>query len=526
MANKLPFDDEQAMEETPEVETPQDDLMLSDPSKAKALPYFQNDMSDLQPEGDQSLVGKDVGQSKALSSLVPPAPPEAPLTLDEEPADPRAKLLKQYGDLKKIQSDVKERNNNLNYGLAGNQIAQAIASGYGAKIGDGSEAIKMLQDQNNQDIKNYHERVKDRMDVPDSDVAKFYRYKLAKSMKDADPKADISMLDGMSATEMEQYAKLTSKNNGRGDLFFTQVMNPKTGKPEVVAVDRKSGDIVKSIGDKIFQDKVVKDPVTGQNMVYNQLSGKPETMLSPSQEGMSPIINANNSGASKPSEETKKIVEEQKNSPTILNKVNPELYKKFNDQQKDFLKTVEDNRNVATAATTLSSKLKPGDNGEIDSGLLGGIQTQAAKMAGQKGVLTDQDLVKFAGAGGVAAKINRIIDGSLFGQMSDDDVKFFKKFSEKMQDSNATDIKNRAQLMIKNVHNEAKDYIPGLKEENVAKWLNVDSAAPASQGTAGGKEALMAKIAQGEAALQAEKNPSIRAKIDAKLKDLKSKLGQ
>lgn len=524
MATKLPFDDEQAIEETPEVETPQDDIVMPDPSKIKALPYFQNDMSNLQPEGNLSMVGKDVGQSKALPTINEPTDQ---LSLDEEPIDPRAKLLKQYGDLKKIQDSVSERNNNLNFNLAGNQIAQAIASGYGAKIGDGSDVIKMMKDQNNQDIKNYHERIKDRMDIPDSDVAKFYRYKLAKQMKDADPKADISVLDGMSATEMEQYAKLTAKSNGgRGDLFFTQVMNPKTGKPEVVAVDRKSGDIVKSIGDKIFQDKVVKDPVTGQNMVYNQLSGKPETMLAPSQQGMAPIINSNNSGETKPSEETKKIVEEQKSSPTILNKVNPELYKKFNEQQKEFLNTVKDNRDVATAATTLSSKLRPGNNGEIDSGLLGGIQTQAAKMAGQKGVLTDQDLVKFAGAGGVAAKINRIIDGSLFGQMSDDDIKFFKKFSEKMQDSNAQDIKNRAQLMIKNVHNEAKDYIPGLKEENVAKWLNVDSAAPASQGTAGGKEAMMAKIQQGEAALQAEKNPSVRAKIEAKLKDLKSKLGQ
>lgn len=523
MANKLPFDDEQALEDSTVEETPQDDLILPDPSKVKALPYFDNDLSDLQPEGDQSLVGKEVGQSMAKASMAPPAemtPPEAPV-------DPRLALLKQYGDLKKIQDSVKEKNNNLNYGLAGNQIAQAIASGYGGKVGDGSEAIKMMQDQNNQEIKSYHERVKDRMDVPDSDVAKFYRYKLAKQMKDADPKADISMLDGMSANEMEQYAKLTSKaGGGRGDLFFTQVMNPKTGKPEVVAVDRKSGDIVKSIGDKIFQDRIVKDPVTGQNMKYNQLNGAPETMLAPSQQGMAPIINANNSGEAKPSEETKKIVEEQKSSPTILNKVNPELYKKFNDQQKEFLSTVKENRDVATSATTLASKLKSGDNGEIDSGLLGGIQTQAAKMAGQKGVLTDQDLVKFAGAGGVAAKIDRIIDGSLFGQMSDDDIKFFKKFSEKMQASNAEDIKNRAQIMIKNVHNEAKDYIPGLKEENVAKWLNVDSAAPASQGTAGGKEAMMAKIQQGEAALKAEKNPSIRAKIEAKLQKLKSELGQ
>ena len=141
---------------------------------------------------------------------------------------------------------------------------------------------------------------------------------------------------------------------------------------------------------------------------------------------------------------------------------------------------IKDNREVATSATTLSKKLKPGADNKIDSGLLGGIQTQAAKMAGQKGVLTDQDLVKFAGAGGVSATIDRIRDGTFFGNMSEKDINFFKVFSKKMKDSNDLDIKNRSQLFVKSIHNEAKDYVPGLSEQNVSSWLNVDSVAPQS----------------------------------------------
>lgn len=378
-------------------------------------------------------------------------------------------LTKPKNELADIQKSVNAKNKDLNYLMAGNKIAQSIASGYGGKIGDNSEGVKMLMDQNDSQITDYKDRIKDRMDDPSSDVSKFYRYQVMKNIKTQDPNADVSAFDNMSANELKDIISNNLKGNGRNDLFFTSIKD-ENGKDIVAAFDRKTGQRVTTLGDRSLADRIIVNPETKQQEVYNQVTGlKPVRNDSLKQEQGKDVQTVNN--------EYQEIL----NSPTSLAKTNPKLYDNFKKDQEQFLKSVEENRNVATGATTLASKLKPGKNSEIDSGLLGGIQTQAAKMAGQKGVLTDQDLVKFAGAGGILPAIERIANGSFFGDMSDTDVKFFKRFSELMQQSNAKDIDDRSKFFIDKTHNEAKNYIPGLSKENVKSWLNVDSVAPAGQ---------------------------------------------
>lgn len=490
MANKLPYDDELDILNDQRVD---DEMEQADEigmgRDAVAAKYFSNpEMSE--EDGDLSQVGQMVGQkyrSPMEENIEAPEVriPASEVVTKDKSVDPRESILSQYNELKKLQDNVSENKKGLNYALAGNQIAQAIAYGGGAKIGAGDEVLNQVKKDQDQKIVDYKDRVKNRMDVADSDVAKFYRYKLAKSIKTEDPNADISFLDNMSATEMEDFLKMQAKNKatGRGDLFFTSIKD-ENGKDIVGAFNRQTGERVKTLGDKSLSDKVIINPETGQQEIYNQVSGLkglrdtslPTTTTQPSLPAQSPMTPP----------EAKKPADDIMNSPTALAKVNPKLYEQFKKDQDSFLKEVKENRDTATAATTLASKLKPGPNGEIDSGLLGGIQTQAAKMAGQKGVLTDQDLVKFAGAGGVQAKISRIIDGSLFGEMSDDDIKFFKRFASKMQEANASDIDNRSQLIVDNVHNEAKNYLPGLTKEQVKNgWLNVGSVAPASQSAQG-----------------------------------------
>lgn len=509
MANKLPYDDELAIQNDQRTEDEMDAYDQDEEQATRdavAAKYFSNPEMP-EDEGDLSQVGHMVGQkynSPVMDDIsapqrtvaAEPAPetpevkvPASEVVTKDKPMDPRESILSQYNELKKLQDNVSENKKGLNYALAGNQIAQAIAYGGGAKIGAGDEVLNQVKKDQDQKIVDYKDRVKNRMDVADSDVAKFYRYKLAKSIKTEDPNADISFLDNMSAHEMEDFLKLQAKNKatGRGDLFFTSIKD-ENGKDIVAAFSRQTGERVRTLGDKSLSDKVIVNPETGQQEIYNQVSGLKglrDTSLptTPTATKSQPSL-PTQSPTTPP--EAKKPADDIMNSPTALAKVNPKLYEQFKKDQDSFLKEVKDNRDTATAATTLASKLKPGPNGEIDSGLLGGIQTQAAKMAGQKGVLTDQDLVKFAGAGGVQAKISRIIDGSLFGEMSDDDIKFFKRFASKMQEANASDIDNRSQLIVDNVHNEAKNYLPGLTKEQVKNgWLNVGSVAPASQSAQG-----------------------------------------
>lgn len=469
--SRLPYDDEQdILNGLDSLE--QDSEESEDFKSPEALKYFQNDQSALQPEGDSSLNGQVVGQSmrdpfQRLNQIVPPTREVAaePIKV-EDPINPQVTNYENI--LKQLQANRKDNNLTVNMARAGNQIAQAIASGYGSKIGDGSEALNAIERSNNQDISDFGDKIKLQMDDPASAISKYYRLQALKRIKEQDPNADLTVFDSMSANQLKQIVAPQLK--GRGDLFFTTRFNPKTGKSEIVGVNRTTGEVQTSLGERSFGDKIIKDTETGKQQVYSQNTGVKELGSTP-EELKNPAVN----------EAEVKKQQEMLNTPSSLKKVNPDLYKKFSKQQELFMKDVEQNREVATGATTLAKKLKTGAGNEIDSGLLGGIQTQAAKMAGQKGVLTDQDLVKFAGAGGVDAAIARIVNGTFFGQMSDQDVKFFKRFAEKMQEANAEDINNRSQLFIKNVHNEAKDYLPNLSEENVSKWLNVQSAAPASQ---------------------------------------------
>ncbi len=477
--SRLPYDDEQELDQ----ETL--DLIngdnLDEPNLGEDYvrsQYMANSDTSDQMTPSVDLTGQIVGQSRSpgrrdpferLNQLVPQQQVEqaAPMEIEQPVANPQTTSYENI--LKQLQEQRKENNLTVNMARAGNQIAQAIASGYGGKIGDGSEALNAIERSNNQDVADYQEQIKNQMDDPSSAISKYYRLQVLKQLKEQDPKADLSQFDTMSANQLKDITANKAKT-GRGDLFFTTRFNDKTGKSEIVGVNRTTGEVQTSLGERSFGDKIIKDTETGKNQIYSQNTGikgigagTPEILKT------EPV-----------NEEEIKKQQEVLNSPTSLKKVNPDLYKKFSDNQKTFIKDSTDLREATSAITNLNQKLAPGKV-KIDSGMLGGIQTQAAKLAGQKGVLTDQDLVKFAGAGGVPAGASRWFSGNFNGEMTEQDIKFFKEFSNNMAKAIAEDVKNRSQFFIKTIHNEAKDYVPGLSEQNVSKWLNIDSVAPAAQ---------------------------------------------
>lgn len=468
--------------------------------------YFTNQvMGEASPESE-SIIGKTIGKSLTREpSMVdvaskndrdPFQPPKVyedamreaeQVKVDEipeqeneiTPKEVKSKELSLIEQYNKLMEERKASNRNLGLQQGMNQIAQAVANGYGAKIGDGSEALNQLRKDNELPTEQFLNQGKVaglKKDIstndPNSDISKYYRYQVMKKMKEQNPTADLNQFNDMTASELKDILDNSTKKGGRGDLFFKEIKD-SNGNDVVVGVDRVTGEIVKTIGKKSTSDKIITNPEDGTQQIYNQVTGLQDLRQAGNKEL--------NSDTTKLAPEQIKQQNEVLNSPTVLAKTNPNLYKQFKKDQESFLKSVQDNREVATGATTLAYKLVPGENGNIDSGLLGGIQTQAAKMAGQKGVLTDQDLVKFAGAGGVKAKIDRILDGTLFGQMSDDDTKFFKKFAEKMNEANNQDVMNRSKVFIDKNYNEAKNYIPGLTPQNIEKWLNVQSMVPSAQ---------------------------------------------
>lgn len=168
-----------------------------------------------------------------------------------------------------------------------------------------------------------------------------------------------------------------------------------------------------------------------------------------------------------------------------LSKIAPQVFKdKVAPIKKEFNDSMKEPREVATSITNLNAKVGTGMNMQqiIDSGNLGSVQTQAAKMAGQKGVLTDQDLVKFAGAGGVKAWIDRFTAGKM-GEMSDADVMFFRKFSKLMSSALNDDINNRSMFYADQIRQSVEGQLPNFTLENGRKWLSTDMVAPIVQGT-------------------------------------------
>lgn len=427
------------------------------------------------------------------SSEMPPI--ESLLSAEDSvsPLKKRESLLEEY---KRLVQNKQDNNRTLDLLTGGNQIAQAIAFGYGGKIGDGSEAVNQLRKSTDLPVEAYLGRTKAlevenevQMNDPDSDISKFARENaIAYARKAGLDENTVEQLQDLSAKQLEKLGFKAQVSTARARVIDKNIVNPANNKVESVLFDEQ-GNVIKNLGEAGYSYSTNIDPVTKLPRMISKSNPNATPINIP---GSTPTVKPTDAASvtqqtptadqATPVAETKQQEPEEYKSPTSLSKINVKLYDKFTESKKELLKDMKDSREVATSTTNLSAKLTAGDNtGKIDSGLLGGIQTQAAKMAGQKGVLTDQDLVKFAGAGGVAAAIDRITSGSMFGEMSTQDVQFFKAFAKKMNSSLEQDIENRSKFFVEDVHLEAKDYLPGLSQDSVKNWLGVQNVAPAVQ---------------------------------------------
>lgn len=368
---------------------------------------------------------------------------------------------------KQLLEQYNSRNTNLGLLQGANQIAQAVAAGYGGKIGDGSESVEMLRKMNKDPLAQIQDEDAAQLNDPTSDVSKFYRQQAYAYLKKIDPSDKYAgQLDDMSAAQLMKLPGLKNVASQASPWIATDRVD-RNGNP--IRFNKITGEYTLADGTSIKPGDFTTRDITKKNAyglyerqsdLINNSGSSPQAL---------PTISTP-SGEAKPKEV----------SYTDLFQRAPEQAKEFNKIRDQFNKDMKDSREVATSVTNLASKLKPGKNGEVDSGLLGGIQTQAAKMAGQKGVLTDQDLVKFAGAGGVKAKLERIAD-NLQGDMSDSDIKFFKRFAQLMGKSLNEDILNRSQLYVEQGRQIADTALPGVSSDNIAKILGVDKVAPIVQ---------------------------------------------
>lgn len=426
---------------------------------------------------DQELTDADAMQSPfpemEMSEQVPTSSPvaQAPIT--------REQVLSTYQQLKNAQNKSRENANNL--GILGgfNKVAQGVATGYGAKIDANEAGMKQLLDANAQEPKDIMDRIKiggDEMNDVDSDISKFMREQAYAVLKKMNPESDYAgKLEGMSAAQLQKLPgmKNVMGQNPRADFIATDRVT-KSGHP--VKFNKMTGTYIDGITNEpitddqtIVRDIARRDPVTGN---YGYVSTNGGMQVVPTSYGtIQPQTVSDKDG---------KPVTKDVTMAEITTKA-PKLADDFNKQQKEYIGDMKEARDTATSVTNLANKLANGDAKGVDSGMLGGIQTQAAKMAGQKGVLTDQDLVKFAGAGGWEAAAKRASANAALGQMSDADLEFFRVFADKMGKSLEQDINNRTQIFTRQAQGNLATIAPGITEANVNKLLGADVVAPAVQ---------------------------------------------
>lgn len=138
---------------------------------------------------------------------------------------PEERYAKMIEELKALQARESDQHQAINMLRGGNQIAQAIAYGYGGKIGDGS------------------------------------------TQADALTKSASKPVDDL----LKQFKMARETNSGRGDLYFTAFKNAE-GVDVIGAFDRKTGQLVKELGGKPWGDKILTDR-NGEKIIYKQGAG-------------------------------------------------------------------------------------------------------------------------------------------------------------------------------------------------------------------------------------------------------------
>lgn len=459
------------------------------------------------PVDMDALVTKELDDIAAEEAAMPQIPLQqdpvetqmpAPAMQESKPLS-REDLLATYRSLKGAQDSYGQDLSNLAMLQGANQIAQGFARGYGANIDDGSKGIEALKAASKEKVDAVGRKLntasdtmkaqsqlmgleeEEKMSDPNSDISKLYREQAYALLKRMNPESPLmGKLDDMSASQLQKLGFKGMTNQQQAMPFSVTDRILPDGTPTVV--DKRTGQYINALtGEPIAPNQMLardvarRDAMTGQ---YGLMYGGQMNVRPTNYEGVAPSVEQIVTPEGKARQKPRDIPYSE------LMKVAPQQDKEFTAIKNRMMNDMKEPRDIASSVTNLSSKLNIGKNNineKIDSGNLGGIQTQAAKMAGQKGVLTDQDLVKFAGAGGVLANINRIIDGTFFGEMSEADIKFFKRFADLMSGSLEKDIENRAQVYVSEAQQRADAIFPGIDEKNIKNWLGVDKIAPVVQ---------------------------------------------
>lgn len=326
-------------------------------------------------------------------------------------------LLDQY---KALVQQRQDSNQGLGVLQGANQVAQAIASGYGAKIGDGSEAINQLRKDNELPIQSLLGQGKAsdlqseiNSNDPDSSISQFARKQAINILKRQDPNMTPQMVSeiekqvsGMTAKEIEGLTKGNSsilKGGIATPRPYQLIKGQTTNDGHPIAIDPNTRLVYDTITGKQLDPNAKLINLTPK---VNPVTGQIEYMSTTGSQG----INNDNSGKVTVDEETgKSLFKPTKEQRGSLDK-NAKLF------DKQIVIPMQQIRDADSLSDELAS------NGKLD---MLAIQERMAKITKGAGALTNQDEVRFSGSKALIDRINQAIQSAKDSTLTPENRKQF-----------------------------------------------------------------------------------------------------
>lgn len=326
--------------------------------------------------------------------------------------------LDRYAELKALQDQQRVGVRNAGLVQAANQIAQGIASGGGAKIGDASESAKMLKDQAGLPIEQYLARQKDEatemtlgnereLNDANSDISKFAQQRAAA----------IGAKIGMDAEQIQKLTKMTAKQLEKLGFKATAGL-PQNQRPE-----QQSGLFGKGKDGKLFPltwDGVAgkyKNPLTGE-IVGPETEVLRNTLYT---DAMGNKIAFGSQGASTIASSARDM-----KSPEELNKTkfSPDKeQREALDKETQRIDGLTKNANEKIGAANRILSALDGDSKQA----LAVIKTQMPRLAGEVGNLNQSEQEVWGGSQAWLDRAQQYINSAVSSELTDDNKRELRK---------------------------------------------------------------------------------------------------
>jgi hypothetical protein len=438
----------------------------------------QNSLTTPIPDfADQApILDQEMDNASEISNQLQDLIARTPATTGElaEPQPPQAKtMLDRYAELKRLQDQRREKVNNLAYLQAGNQIAQGIASGHGGKIGDGSEAVKALKDAAGLPVEDYLVRQKDEatqmtlenereMNDPESDISKFMRQQalaFARRPGSGFDEASVAALEKMTANQLKKLGFKAPGQASSAPMFQSRAVTGPDGKSYFEVFDMRTGQFMPTGKLAGYAPQVRTDKRTDELLVVT-----PNSFAAPTQ-----VTGPKTAEVAPTSKDEKGKA--QFSEFDLQNALDTKKYDQFVKTREQFASEVKEDK---AAAAKVDGVIKLIEEAQKNPAAAGAASAAVARLF-EKGVMTDEDVKRYAIRNGILNKLvdsfNRFTIGEFSPQLARDVASSIKVYQSGAQDS----INKRAETYASQFKGAIDPKIP-IQKEDIAKMIYADYA--------------------------------------------------